>query len=65
MDPFSLVRVKGIGQACLFVAMCILDASEYSVEDWWGWKQDKDNVVKFSAFKHKAMQRGARRAHAA
>jgi hypothetical protein len=65
MDPFSLVRIRGIGEACLFVAMCILDASGYSVEDWWGWKQDKDNIVKFSAFKHKATMRATKKNHAA
>ena len=54
MDPFSLARSRGIGEAALFVATCILDANEYSVVKWWGWN---DNVVKFSTFKHNAMKR--------
>lgn len=57
-DPFSLARAKGIGEAALFVAACILDANDYSVEKWWGWN---DNVVKFSTFKSHAMKRASRR----
>lgn len=57
-DPFSLLRIRGVGESTVFVAMCILDAHEYDVEAWWGWKQD--NIVKFSAFKHRAAQRTRR-----
>lgn len=56
-DPFSLARAKGIGESALFVAACILDARGHSVEKWWGWK---DNVVKFSTFKHHAQRRARR-----
>ena len=56
-DPFSLVRAKGIGEASIFVAMCILDANKFNVEKWWGWN---DNVVKFSSFKANAMRRAAK-----
>lgn len=54
-DPFSLVRTKGIGEAAMFVAMCILDLHGYDVIKWWRWKES--NVVKFSTFKHQAMNR--------
>jgi hypothetical protein len=55
-DPFSLLRSRGIGETSMFVAMCILEANEFDVEKWWGWKQG-DNVVKFSTFKHHAAAR--------
>ena len=58
-DPFSLVRAKGIGEASMFVAMCILDSKEYDVVKWWGWKGT--NGVKFSAFKHNATRRASKR----
>lgn len=60
-DPFSLVRVKGVGEATIFVAMCILDAAEYNVQEWWGWK--KTNDLKFSSFKYNATRRGAKSKH--
>jgi hypothetical protein len=60
MDPYSLARTRGIGNACIFVAMCILDAGGYDVLKWWNYK---DNVVKFQTFKHKAIQRASRRKH--
>lgn len=53
LDPFSLVRAKGIGEAALFVAMCILDAYDYDVMKWWNYK---DNKVKFSSYKHHAIR---------
>ena len=58
-DPFSLLRVKQVGEATVFVAMCILDANGYSVEKWWGWKDT--NVLKFSAYKHQAARRSSKR----
>lgn len=58
-DPFSLVRSKGIGEASMFVAMCILDAFQYHVGDWWGWKET--NTLKFSTFKHNAIRRANKR----
>lgn len=58
-DPFSLVRSKGIGETAIYVAMCILDANEYDVKKWWGWKET--NTVKFSAFKHRATRRIAKK----
>jgi len=60
-DPFSLVRLKGVGAATLYIAMCILDEAHYDVEDWWGWNET--NKVKFSAFKHNAIKRGAKVGH--
>lgn len=60
MDPLSLARVRGIGESCLFVALCILEANEYDVEDWW---QYKDNNVKFSSFKAHAITHARRRKH--
>lgn len=56
MDPFSLLRTRGIGQSSIFVAMCILDFNGYDVMKWWSYKQ-KDNVVKFSTYKHHAARR--------
>src|SRR3970040_2435368 len=60
MDPFSLARVKGIGESCLFVALCILEEAEYDVEEWW---QYKDNNVKFSSFKAHAITHSRKRKH--
>lgn len=60
MDPYSLARVKGIGESCLFVALCILEAAEYDVEEWW---QYKENNVKFSSFKSHATSRASKRKH--
>jgi hypothetical protein len=57
-DPYSLVRAKGIGEAAMFVAMCILDYHKYDVVKWWGWK---GNDVKFSTFKHNAIRRASKR----
>lgn len=54
-DPFSLARTKSIGATSIYVVMCILDASQYNVEEWWGWKET--NVLKFSSFKHNAIRR--------
>ena len=58
-DPFSLLRARGIGQTCMFVAMCILDYKQYNVIDWWEFK--RDNVVKFSSYRASAYRRAARR----
>ena len=58
LDPYSLARSRGIGEAALFVAMCILDAKQYNVTDWWQWN---DNTVKFSSFKANAIRRSSRR----
>ena len=57
-NPIDLLRVKGIGETSMFVAMCILDISGYSVEEWWGWG---GNLVKFSTFKHHAARRASKR----
>lgn len=59
-DPMSLARIRHVGMATIYVAMCFLDYSGYNVAKWWGWKSD--NVVKFSTFKHKALVRAKRRA---
>jgi hypothetical protein len=60
-DPFSIVRVRGIGEASMYVAMCILDAAGYDVIKWWGWKDT--NTVKFSSFKRNATIRASKRKH--
>lgn len=57
-DPFSLVRSRGIGEASMFVAMCILDKAGYDIVKWWGWK---GNQTKFSTFKHNSIKRAKRR----
>ena len=57
-DPFSIVRVRGIGEAAMFVAMCILDHAQYNVQEWWGWKET--NTLKFSSFKHNAIRRSTK-----
>jgi len=54
VDPFSLARSRGIGEAALFVAMCILDANKFDVLKWWGYD---GNIIKFSTFKRHAMTR--------
>lgn len=58
LDPFSLVRSKGIGEAALFVAMCILDVNKFDVIKWWGFT---GTTVKFSSYKHHAMRRASKR----
>jgi len=58
-DPFSLARTKSIGATSMYVVMCILDAAQYNVEEWWGWKET--NVLKFSTFKSHAMRRASKR----
>jgi hypothetical protein len=58
-DPFSIVRIKGIGETAMFVAMCILDYAQYNVQEWWGWKET--NTLKFSSFKHNAIRRATKR----
>jgi hypothetical protein len=60
-DPQSIVRVRGIGETSIYVAMCILHYKGYSVAEWWGWKET--NTVKFSAFKHKAIRRARKAQH--
>ncbi len=60
-DPFSIVRTRGIGETSIFVAMCILDNSGYSVTQWWGWKET--NTLKFSSFKHRAIKKASKRKH--
>jgi hypothetical protein len=58
-DPFSLARSKGIGEASIFVAMCILDARKYDVLKWWRWKDTND--VRFGSFKRQALTRASKR----
>jgi hypothetical protein len=57
-NPIDLLRARGIGEASMYVAMCILDTRKYSVEEWWGWG---GNLVKFSTFKHHAARRASKR----
>ena len=58
VDPVDLARAKGIGEASIFVVMCLLDAHKFDVEKWWGWN---NNSVKFSTFKNNAISRAKRR----
>lgn len=51
LDPGSLARTKGIGESCLFVAMCILDYKGFDLEKWWG-----TDRAKFSAVKHQTLK---------
>jgi hypothetical protein len=60
-DPFSLARTKGIGEACIFVVMCILDANKYDVIKWWRWNEE--DRTKFSSFKSHAIAHARRRKH--
>jgi len=41
-DPLSLYRAKGVGDATVYVAMCILHAGGFDVLEWWGWKTEKE-----------------------
>lgn len=59
IDPSSLLRIKGIGETAVYVAMCMLDKRGFNVEVWWGWKQG-DNVVKFSAYQRQVKIRARR-----
>jgi hypothetical protein len=59
LDPASLARVRGIGSACIFTAMCIIEFEGYDCLDWW--KYDKDTSVKFNTFKHQVMKRANKR----
>ncbi len=61
LDPYSLVRLKTIGETSLFVAMCILDLAGYDVVKWWGWNDT--NTVKFASFKRDAIKRARKRGH--
>jgi len=58
-DPYSIARTRTIGATSMYVIMCILDAAQYNVEEWWGWK--KTNALKFSSFKSHAMRRATKR----
>jgi hypothetical protein len=60
-SPFDLARLRTVGEATIYVAMCILDSHEYDVEKWWGWKDTND--LKFSSFKHSAMRRAKKNGH--
>lgn len=58
LDPFSLARTRGIGEAALYVAMCILDANGFDVIKWWGFT---GTTTKFSSFKAHAITRARKR----
>lgn len=61
-DPLSLARTRGIGQASIFVAMCILDTRRYDVAKWWGW--NGTNKVKFStASQQRSIRKVSKRKH--
>lgn len=53
-DPYSLHRTKGIGDAALYVAMCLLEFGGYDAVSWWG--KDVEE-------KHKAIRRAKQRKH--
>lgn len=63
IDPASLFRVHGIGESCMFVAMSVIDANGFDVDEWWDRNFEKhgDNVVKFSAYKHQVTRRAKKR----
>lgn len=61
LDPFSLVRIRSIGETSLYVAMCILDSAGYDVVKWWGWHDT--NTVKFASFKRDAIKRARKKQH--
>lgn len=61
LDPASLARVRGIGGACIFTAMCILESNGYDCLEWW--KYEKDSSVKFATFKHNVMKRARKKNH--
>lgn len=46
LDPASLARTRGIGEASIFVAMCILEAHKYDILKWWGTESSKFSAVK-------------------
>jgi hypothetical protein len=52
LDPASLARTRGIGESSIFVAMCLLDAYEYDILDWW-----KTDSKKFASVKRKTMSK--------
>ena len=60
--PSSLLRLKGVGNATIWVAMNLLDEQGYSVEHWWGWMNSEGS--KFSAYRErvrrKSQKKGAR-----
>src|SRR5580765_1389268 len=62
LDPASLMRKKNVGMVTMYIAMCLLDFDDYNVEQWWGWNQEKDKVVKFSTYKHNLARRSKRHA---
>lgn len=62
-DPLSLVRVQGVGERTVYVAMCLLDAHGYSVAKWWGW--DRTKPGKLSTHVAKTARRESKRKHAA
>ena len=51
LDPVSLARTRGIGEASIFVAMCILEVNKYDVVKWWNCD------VKFRAVKIRKAQK--------
>jgi hypothetical protein len=59
--PLDLGNIRGFGEACLWVTMHFIDWQGYSVEKWWGWRKE-ENQVKFSTFRHRALKRRKRRA---
>jgi hypothetical protein len=56
LDPASLARTHGIGEACIFVAMCILESDKFDVMKWWKcdgkFRTEKHRVIRKAA-KHK------------
>lgn len=54
LDPHSLARSRGIGEAAIFVAMCILEANDFDVMKWW---EFSGATTKFSSFKHNAIRK--------
>lgn len=60
VDPLSLARSKGVGEASIFVALSILDFSKYDVTLWWS---ENEIETKFLSFKKRAIRRSKKYGH--
>ena len=56
LGAIPLLRVKGVGNAQMWVAMHLLDSHNYDVLEWWGWN-DVQPPPKFSTYRHQAREK--------
>lgn len=56
LGAIPLLRVKGVGNAQMWVAMHLLDSHAYDVLKWWGWTNVQP-PPKFSTYRHHARER--------